>query len=106
MKIRVKKTYLIRVFLISICIFTTSVYASLILDKKVIYTTGTIVLVPIEGCFYGIEGDDYKHYEPINLPKDFLINGLRVIFNAIKRDDLGSFRMWGFIIQIINIKRI
>lgn len=106
MKIRANRTYLILVFLISICTATTSVYSSLILDKKVIYTTGTIVLVPLEGGFYGIEGDDYNHYEPINLPKDFKINGIRVIFNAIKRDDLGSFRMWGFIIQIINIKRI
>ncbi|MFW9782251.1 MAG: hypothetical protein ACFFFB_08220 [Candidatus Heimdallarchaeota archaeon] len=65
MKIRAKKNYLIIVFLISICTFTISVYASLILDKKVIYTRGTIVLVPLEGDFYGIEGDDYKHYEPI-----------------------------------------
>ncbi len=68
--------------------------------------TGTVRFNPIEGGFYGIVGDNGENYDPINLEKEFQVDGLRVRFEAKKRDDLASFHMWGTLIEIINIKRI
>ncbi len=68
--------------------------------------TGTVRFIPIEGGFYGIVGNDGEHYDPINLGKEFQVDGLRVRFEAKKRDDQASFHMWGTLIEIINIERI
>jgi len=75
-------------------------------DKQYIITSGIIKYITLEGGFYGIIGDDGVNYDPINLPENFRIDGLRVILTAIKREDLCSFHMWGIIIEIINIQLI
>ena len=68
--------------------------------------TGTVIYNPIEGGFYGIVGDNGKNYDPLNLGKEFQVDGLRVHFEGIKREDMASFHMWGTLIEIINIERI
>ncbi len=68
--------------------------------------TGTVRFNSIEGGFYGIVGDNGENYDPINLGKEFQVDGLRVRFEAKKRDDLASFHMWGTLIEIINIERL
>jgi inhibitor of cysteine peptidase len=106
MKTKGKKALLILAPIISICVLVITVNAYLVIDNRAINTTGTIVYLDLEGGFYGIIGDDDNHYDPTNLPTDFEIDGLRVAFSALRRDDLGSFHMWGIIIQIINIQLI
>lgn len=68
--------------------------------------TGTVKFLDFEGGFYGIIGDNGKNYDPINLGKEFQVDGLRVRFDAKKSENVASFHMWGTIIEIINIERI
>jgi len=67
---------------------------------------GTVKFLDFEGGFYGIISDNGENYDPINLSKEFQVDGLRVRFDARKRDNMASFHMWGTIIEIINIERI
>jgi len=69
------------------------------------HLTGTITAGGVEGPRYGIVGDDGNHYEPINLPNNFQIYGLRVRFSA-NHTDFMSFHMWGYIIRLISIERL
>ena len=71
--------------------------------NELIYGTGTIIYLKIEGGFYGILSDDDQHYDPINLPLEYQKEGLRISFIAKERSDLLSFHMWGKIIELISI---
>ncbi|MBI4101636.1 MAG: hypothetical protein HY443_01580 [Candidatus Nealsonbacteria bacterium] len=66
---------------------------------------GTVRFVDLERGFYGIEGDDGKKYDPINLAPEFQQNGLRVEISAKERKDVASIHMWGTIVEIVKIKR-
>ena len=68
------------------------------------YTTGTVKYISLEGGFYGIIGDDGEHYDPINLLKEFQVDGKRIMFSYKIRNNLASFHMWGTIIEIIEAK--
>ncbi|MFX0042981.1 MAG: hypothetical protein ACFE8L_08725 [Candidatus Hodarchaeota archaeon] len=72
-------------------------------NNELIYGTGTIIYLNIEGGFYGILSDDGEHYDPINLPIEYQIDGLRISFIAKERSDLLSFHMWGRIVELISI---
>jgi len=72
-------------------------------DNELIYGTGTVIYLKIEGGFYGILSDDDQHYDPINLPLEYQKEGLRISFIAKQRSDLLSFHMWGKIIELISI---
>jgi len=65
--------------------------------------SGTVVYKELEGGFFAIEGDGGKIYDPINLPDAFKKDGLKVNVNARLRNDMGSIRMVGDIIEIIDI---
>ena len=67
---------------------------------------GKIVYLGFEGGFYGIEADDGSHYDPRNLPSNFMIDGLRVKFTVKILPGLMSFHMWGTIVEIISIKKL
>lgn len=69
-----------------------------------IYTTGTVKYISLEGGFYGIIGDDGEHYDPINLSKEFQVDGKRIMFSYKIRNNLAGFHMWGKIIEIIDVK--
>lgn len=73
-------------------------------DNKTEYISGTIKYVSLEGGFWGIVSDDNKNYDPINLPDDFKVDGKRIVFSFIERNDLVSFYMWGTIIELKEIK--
>jgi hypothetical protein len=75
-------------------------------DKDVIKGTGTIRYVRVEGGFYVIDTDNGVNYDPINLPKDYAIDGLRVKFEVVERPDIVSFHMNGPIVEIIKIEKI
>jgi inhibitor of cysteine peptidase len=74
--------------------------------ENVVTGTGTIVWLDLEGGFWGIIGDDGEHYDPINLDSDFQDEDLRVYFEAKIRTDLGSFHMWGKIVEILKIQKL
>lgn len=64
---------------------------------------GTVKYISLEGGFYGIITGKNEHLDPINLPKEFQVDGKRVIFSYKERKDLASFHMWGIIIEILDI---
>ncbi len=75
-------------------------------DEQYIITSGTIKYINLEGGFYGILGDNGEKYDPLNLPYNFRIDGLRIFLIAIKREGLFSVHMWGIIIEIISIVKL
>ncbi|MFH0990895.1 MAG: hypothetical protein V1799_12850 [bacterium] len=75
-------------------------------DENTLRFTGTVTYIDLEGGFYGITGDDRKHYDPINLAQEFKKDGLRVRIEARERNDMGSIHMWGTLIEIHTIERI
>jgi len=66
---------------------------------------GTVNYLDLEGGFYGIV-DGKNNYDPIDLPEDFQIDGLRVFVIARISKSQTSFHMWGTIIQIEFIIKI
>lgn len=71
-----------------------------------VYVKGTVKYVSLEGGFWAIYGDDGKHYDPLNLPKEYQSEGKRIKFTFKERNDLASFHMWGTIIEIIEINEL
>lgn len=67
--------------------------------------TGTVVYVPLEGGFFGILGDNGVQYEPVNLPEEFRVDGLRVVFVAEHVEGASIF-MWGELIRLIEIEAL
>ncbi|MFX0024554.1 MAG: hypothetical protein ACFE9S_19725 [Candidatus Hermodarchaeota archaeon] len=110
---RVKKNYFdigLSIFLIAVSIgIPTLAFAQIIpsenINQDIVQGTGTIIYLSFEGGFYGISSDDGKGYDPINLPTEYEIDGLRVKFVG-EILDLVSFHMWGQIIKILSIKLI
>jgi hypothetical protein len=71
--------------------------------SDIVELLGTVVKKDLEGGFFAIDGDDGKTYEPINLPDAFKKNGMRVKATVRVRNDVGSIRMVGPIIEILEI---
>jgi hypothetical protein len=69
-----------------------------------IYDEGVVRYIELEGGFYGIVGNK-DNYDPINLPKDFMVDGLKVKFTALPLRDQASIHMWGTLIEIIKIEK-
>lgn len=70
-----------------------------------IHGTGTVVYLSFEGGFYGIVADDGKKYDPINMPEEFKVDGLRVRFTA-NLTNYASFHMWGYVVELFFIERL
>jgi hypothetical protein len=75
-------------------------------DERVISRTGTVTFVALEFGFWGIIGDDGKHYDPVNLDEEFQVDGLRVQFKARISENQVSSHMWGTIVEIIEIHKL
>jgi hypothetical protein len=67
---------------------------------------GTVQFIELEGGFWGIIGVDGKHYDVVNLPKEFQQQGLRVKFTGRVRPSQISFHMWGVIVEIMSVERL
>ncbi len=65
--------------------------------------TGAVMWFEIEGGFFALRGDDGKVYDPMNLPPGFARDGLRVRFAGRIRNDMGSIRMVGEIVELRQI---
>jgi len=68
--------------------------------------TGTVVFHEIEGGFYGIEADDGKKYNPINLDESFRKDGLRVKFDANLKKGMVGIHMWGEYVVVLRIEKL
>ena len=98
-----------KMLVVILIILFLSVVLSGCLEKYKIEDTGTIVLNDFEGGFYGIISDEFHNgencFDPINLPSEFMQDGLRVKFKALVTFGQYSFHMWGTIIRILDIKK-
>lgn len=74
-------------------------------NDGLIHGKGTVKYLSFEGGFYGVVGDDGKNYDPINMPQEFKVDGLRVQFTANLTDYL-SFHMWGYVTKLFSIERL
>jgi hypothetical protein len=74
-------------------------------NEDAVKVTGTVVFLSFEGGFYGIVGDDGKHYDPTNLPQEFQKDGLRVRFEAKELPEQASVHMWGTIVEFVAIQK-
>ena len=74
--------------------------------EDTIATTGTVIFLSFEGGFYGIEGDNGQHYDPINLPIEFQKVGLRIRFEAKEYSYGSTSRQWGKYIEIRHIEKL
>jgi hypothetical protein len=68
--------------------------------------TGTIRFLDFEGGFYGIVSDDGGHYDPINLNREFQVDGLRVYFEIRVLRDVHSYHMWGEVVSILHTEKL
>ena len=74
-------------------------------NDGLIHGKGTVVYLSFEGGFFGIAGDDGENYDPINMPQEFKVDGLRVKFTANLTNYL-SFHMWGYVVELFSIERL
>jgi hypothetical protein len=68
--------------------------------------TGTVRHVDLEGGFYGIETDDGRKLDPVNLPEEIRQDGLRIEARVEVLRDRVSIRMWGTLVRIVEFKRL
>ncbi len=80
---------------VGICLF---VYLSrpILLTKEqkesIISGIATVRYIPLKGGFYGLVSNDNKSYDPINLPKEFQRDGLKVKFKArVSKDRMSIY---------------
>lgn len=95
-----------RIVVFMMFIFSIILSCSSTQTNEIVEGVGTIVYLDFEGGFFGIITDDSNYYDPINLPAQFEDDGLRVIFKAKTRLDLGSYHMWGTIVELIYIREL
>jgi hypothetical protein len=68
--------------------------------------TGTVRYIEIPGGgSFGIVADNGVNYDPHNLPREFAVDGLRVMFRAIEEHARCPHR-WGRTVRIIWIERL
>jgi hypothetical protein len=76
-----------------------------LVNDGLIHGKGTVTYLNFEGGFYGIISDDGNHYDPINMPPEFRVDGLRVQFTANVTDYL-SYHMWGYVVRLVSTERL
>jgi inhibitor of cysteine peptidase len=74
-------------------------------EKEVAEFRAEVVFVSLEGGFWGLKGEDGRHYDPGGLASEFRQPGLMVHVRAKRASERVSFRMWGTPIEIVHIQR-
>ena len=100
------KQLLIIIVSLFVWIFLSSCSGTETENQNAGFISGTIVHGGVEGPVLGIRTDDGKNLDPINLPAEFQVNGKRILFKYIVRDDMASTHMWGTIVEIIEIREL
>lgn len=67
---------------------------------------GTVRYLDFEGGFYGLVADDGEKYDPVNLPKEYKKDGLRVKFQVTEKKGMVGVRMWGKIAEVVKIEKL
>ena len=67
-------------------------------------TLAVVSYIDLEGGFYGIITDDGERHEPVNLHVDYQVDGLRISYKYKLLQDVGSYRMWGTPVEILEIR--
>jgi hypothetical protein len=75
-------------------------------DHGTVSFTGTVSYKNLEGGFYAIDADDGQKYMPINLPKEFAVDGLRVQVSARPKAEMVGIQMYGIMAEIVEISRL
>jgi hypothetical protein len=75
-------------------------------DSGLLSFTGTVAYKSLERGFFALDADDGQKYMPINLAKDFAIDGLRVRVSARVRADMAGIHMYGTLIEIVEISKL
>ncbi len=75
-------------------------------EKDLISGVGTILYQDLEGGFYGLVADDGATYDPLNLDDAFKHDSLRVRFQARRRTNVMTTRMWGQPVEILEMARL
>jgi hypothetical protein len=91
-----------------LCLTTAPVAISRGGDKEkgsLVTMTGTIIYVELEGGFYGIIADSGERYFPINLDRQYQVNGLKVRIEGKIRKNVMTTTMWGTPFEILKIER-
>ena len=52
------------------------------------------------------DADDGRKFMPVNLAKEFAVDGLRVQVTARARNDVAGIQMYGTLIEIVAISRL
>jgi heat shock protein HslJ len=68
-------------------------------------STGTVRFIALEGGFFGIITPAGDTYLPLNLPDDFKVDGLQVVFTAREAPEAVTTGQWGTPIRIDSIAR-
>ncbi len=66
----------------------------------------TVRFIELEGGFYGIESDAGDSYLAINLAEEYKEDGLRIMFTMKSRPDIMTTKMWGKVIEIVEIQKL
>lgn len=65
---------------------------------------GRVLHKEMEGGFWVIDADDGRQFTPLNLPKSFQQDHLKVTVRANVRPDVAGIHMYGVPITILEIK--
>ena len=68
--------------------------------------SGAVAYKSLERGFFAIDADDGRKFMPINLAKEFAVDGLRVQVTARTRNDVAGIQMYGTLIEIVAISRL
>jgi len=69
---------------------------------KAFEISATIVYVPLEGGFWGIEADNGTQWLPLDMPAGLKKAGLRAVLRLRERDDVMTLHLWGSPVRILS----
>jgi hypothetical protein len=63
-----------------------------------------VILIPLEGGFYGLLAEDGRRFLPLNLPEGFRREGLKVRVRGEMKKNVATIYMWGTPFEIHEIE--
>jgi hypothetical protein len=66
----------------------------------------TVRHIDLEGGFYGLVTEDGRNLDPVNLPKEFQQDGLRLEVRVVPLRNQTSIHMWGTQVRILEFRRL
>jgi len=71
----------------------------------VAFRAGTVRFLPVEGGCWVIEAE-METYDPVDLPREFRVDGLRVVFSGDVREGVATICQVGPVLELESIERI